>query len=137
MIIKFDEAALNKAFGPTFVEGMRHIVRQLGALTEQTTLPEVAAATDALTPRVDQLTLTLTATNAAVDELEAASSEQRYSDNHLVRRLDYAQAEFEQAPPNYAPLLRKIEEAELNASAMTQNIAELTRRIRQLEDAQL
>lgn len=108
MIIKFDEAALHKAFGPTFVEGIRHIVRQLGALTEQTTLPEVATLADALVPRVDELTVTLTATNVALDDLGGDLIDHRHSNADLVRRLDEMQAELERGRSDRAALGSRI-----------------------------
>ncbi len=136
MIVKFDEAALSKAFGPTFVEVMRHIIRQLGALTEQTTLPDLASQTDSLVPIVSGLTISLTATNVAVADLAADAPEHRYSDAHLVRRLDELQVEIERGDSERLELVRMIALLRDERESFDFNIADLSRKISQLQDAQ-
>lgn len=111
MIIKLDESALRAAgFTPALVETMRHIVRQLGMKTHETTLPQLASMTDGLTPIVNGLTVTVTATNATVSEVIADASEHRYSDAHLVRRLDEMQAALDQSHAERSAIARALSE---------------------------
>ncbi len=138
MIIKLDEGALQAAgFPASFIQTMRHLVRQIGTLTNETTLPEVASQTDALAPIVSGLTITLTATNATVADLATQTSEHEYSaTQRLMRRCDDLEAALELARVDRTELLRRIEDAAQSAVSLDSNIAELTRRIRQLEDTQ-
>lgn len=137
MIIKLNEGALLSAGLPRdFVQLMRHVVRQLGELTEETTLPEVAALTDGLTPIVSNLVITVTATNAVVAGLEVEQINAPYSDARLVRRLEELESALELACSDRTALLQIIQDAELNATSTDFNIAELARRVNQLEAAQ-
>jgi len=156
MIIKLDEGALLAAgFSKTHVELLRHLVAQIGPVTGETTLPEVAAMTDNLTPIVTGLTITLTATNTTVGEILADSAESPLSDRHIMRRLEDMQAEFDAARIERSNLVRQVEDlqaeaerAQLDRAALLRaieelrtdqsidfNIAALSRRITTLEDA--
>jgi hypothetical protein len=110
MIVKLNESALLAAgFDRAFVEFLRHTMRQLGDITHETTLPEVAAQTDILTPIVTALTITLTATNVTVGEILADQVELPQSDRHIMRQLEDMQAEFDAARIERSELLRQIE----------------------------
>lgn len=133
-IVQLDEPALGKAFGPGFVAMMRHTLRQLGEVTHATTLPEVAASTDTLTPIVNGLTIIVTATNAVVADLEVTASDHRFQDVAMARRLDDLQSELENARIDNAALRRTIEDAAINAGSIEFNLADIYRRLTQLED---
>lgn len=139
MIIKFNEgAALAAGWPRDIVETMRHLVRQAGAIAFDTTLPEVASQTDGLAPVVAGLTITLNATNATIADLATQTSDHAYSETQrLARRCDELEAALDQARIDRAELLRRIADAELSAASLDFNIAEHSRRIRQLEDTQL
>jgi hypothetical protein len=109
MIVKLDEASILKAFGPGFLEVMRHTVRQLGNKAQQTTLPEVAAQTDGLTPVVNNLTIVLSATNATIASIINDTSEHRFSEARaLTLRLDEMQAALERAEGERIALARAL-----------------------------
>lgn len=109
MIIKLDEGALKAAkFPDSFIQTMRHIVAQVGAVKFETTLPEVASQTDGLTPIVNNLTITLSATNQAVAVLETETSEHSFIDTSIARRLDELQAELERGNGERAAMAREI-----------------------------
>lgn len=156
MIIKLDEGAMLAAgFSKTHVELMRHLVAQVGPVTGETTLPEVAALSDTLSPIVTGLTITLTATNVTVGEILTDRTELPLSDRHIMRRLEDMQAEFDAARIERSNLVRQIEDlqaeaerAQIDRTAMLRtieelradasldfNIAALSRRITTLEDA--
>jgi len=108
-LVKLNESALLAAGLPRdFVETMRHLVRQAGAITFDTTLPEVASMTDGLTPIVNGLTITLTATNQNVSILETDTTEQPFIDTSIKRRLDEMQAELERGNIGRATMAREI-----------------------------
>lgn len=158
MIIKLDEGALLRAgFSDSHVVMMRHLVAQIGLETGGTTLPEVAGRTDDLAPIVDGLVITLTATNVAVSDLQVSESDLSPSNNHLIRRIDDMQAEFdgsriersalaqaiddiksdaERSTASDRNILIALDEICTNTDAQNLNIADLRRRISQLEDAQ-
>lgn len=158
MIIKLDENALIAAgFTKSHVVLMRHLVAQIGLETGGTTLPEVAELVDTLTPIVDGLVITLTATNVAVGDLQVNEADLPPSNNHLIRRMEDMQAEFDGSRIERSALVQATEdmkaEAERSAvidsriltaldelrsetDAQNLNIADLRRRISQLEDAQ-
>lgn len=137
MIIKLDENALLAAgFTQSHVVMMRHLVAQIGIETGGTTLPELASQTDTLTPIVNGLVISLTATNVAVGDLQVSESDLPPSNNHLIRRLDDMQAEFDGARIERSALVQAVEDIRAEAEAQNLNIADLRRRISQLEDAQ-
>lgn len=135
-IIKLNEGALLAAGLPRdFVETMRHLVRQAGTITLNTTLPEVADQTDGLAPVVAALNITVTTTSQAVATLETNDAEHAYSDAHLRRRLDEQDAaQLDQL--SRAALIRIIDELQADRASLDFNFADLSRRIKQLEDAQ-
>ena len=134
-IIKLNEGALLAAGLPRdFVETMRHLVRQVGLIAFETTLPEVASMTDGLTPRVDALTITVTATDVSVTELRADAVDHQFIDASIARRLDDAESStLEQLSRD--GLLRLIDELQADRASLDFNLADLSRRIQQLEDA--
>lgn len=109
MIIKLDEGSLKAAGLPAaFIQTMRHIVRQIGTLTNETTLPEVASQTDGLTPIVNGLVITVTATNAAVSAIETDGTEHAFIDGSIAQRLNEIEAELEQANGQRAAMAKEI-----------------------------
>lgn len=138
MIIKFDESAfLSAGWTRVQVEMLRHMMRQLGDIAGQTTLPEVAAQTDVLTPVVNNLQIVLTATNGTIANIVNEATEHRYSDTHaLTQRLDTLEAELERGRVERAELMRIVTAQQDQAVSLDFNIADLSRRIKQLQDAQ-
>lgn len=134
-ILKLNEGALLAANLPRdFIEVMRHLVRQAGPIAFDTTLPEVASQTDGLTPIVNGLTITITATNQTVSALEADASEHSFIDTSIARRLDDADAaQLDQL--SRTALIRMIEELQADRASLDFNLANIIRRIQQLEDA--
>lgn len=137
MIIKLDENALIAAgFTKSHVVLMRHLVAQIGNVTGETTLPEVAALADTLTPIVDGLVITLSATNIAVGELQANELDAPRSDQHLVNRLNDLDTAMEVGRIERSALYSALADMQTAQESQSLNIADLRRRIAQLEDAQ-
>lgn len=108
-IAKLNESALLAAGLPKdVVEALRHILTQAGKVKGATTLPELASNTDGLTPIVNGLTITVTATNQAVANIEASQGDLQRSDAHLVRRLDDLEAAAERVSGEYAALAKAV-----------------------------
>jgi hypothetical protein len=109
-IIKLNEGALRALGMPSdVVEALRHLVRQAGTITLETTLPEVVSKTNSLVPLIEDLTVTLAATNVALADIEVMESEHQFSDSHsMARRLDEIQAELERANGERAALAREV-----------------------------
>lgn len=137
MIVKLDEQMLRAiGFNTTSIVALRHMMRQIGIQEHGTTLPEVAGQTDALTPIVNGLVITITATNVTVAELGVEATEHRAPDANLQHRLADLEAALDQSRLDCAGLLRAVEEAAINGEERDGQIAALARRILQLEDAQ-
>lgn len=137
MIIKLDESSLLAAgFTNSHVVLMRHLVAQIGEITGQTTLPEVAALTDTITPIVNGLVITLSATNVVVSELQANEFEPTRSDHHLVCRLNDIETTLEAGRIERSSLVAALDDMQAAQENQSLNIAELRRRIALLEDAQ-
>lgn len=136
MIVQLNERMLHAiGFDAQSIAALRHFARQVGVVTNATSLPEVAALADNLTPIVNGLVITVKATSAAVADLETDTTEHRPSDAAVMRRLDELQAALEQSRIECAGLRRAIEEAAINGEAIDAQFTGLARRITQLEDA--
>ncbi len=135
IVIKFDEGALQKANVPeSLIQTIRHLVAQVGLIKFETTLPEVASMADGLAPRVDSLTITLTQTNQSLSVVEADAAEHQFVDASIARRLhDVESSPLEQL--SRAALIRLIEELQADRASLDFNLADIIRRISQLEDA--
>lgn len=134
-IIKINAAALAAAgFDRSFIEAMRHLVRQVGAETDAITLPQIAGNTELLTPVVAGLTLTITATTEEVDYLRANESDLSRSDAHLVRRLDDTDAALSGTGISMIEILRRLDDMQCDAERANHHIAEISRRVEELEN---
>ncbi len=133
-LVKINEAALYAAgFDRVFVEIMRHLVRQVGNEVGGVTLPQAAGTADTLSPIVNGLTITITATNQTVSDLQTDAPNLPRSDAHLVRRLDDMDMSAERVALSLSGIIRRLDDLDVSA-AQAVTISELTRRISELEN---
>ena len=135
MIVKLDEQMLRAiGFDNASIIALRHLMRQIGIQEHGTTLPEVAGQADALTPVVNGLVITITATNVTVAELGVEATEHRAPDANVQHRLAELEAALDQSRLDCSGLRRAVEEAAINGEERDGQMAALARRISQLED---
>lgn len=92
------------------VNALSHFIRQVGAETGGTTLPQLTEQTDSLKPIIDGLAILMTAAQAALAIVEVEQGNLPMSNNSLLRRLDDAEAAAERAGTDRLDLARAVSE---------------------------
>lgn len=129
-----ESALLNAGIDRQTVLALRHFLRQVGDRLGEATLPDVAAATDALNPVISGLQLADAAIRAATAILEVEQTNLPAPDRALCRLIEDLQAALQEQSISRDALARQVDAlgAELQEARTTNNA--LSRRLDDLEN---